>query len=118
MGSEYAGSLSSDLASPISTTSSGGIDDLLSPNAPTSNTGRPRRHGNDNGGGGGVTFAKTTVEVAGPSGGGPTEQEDEEQAYSSGGVSALAFEFANFGYKICFNHWECLDCCRPILWSL
>ncbi|KAM7538314.1 hypothetical protein Aperf_G00000076912 [Anoplocephala perfoliata] len=80
LGSEYAGSLSSDLASPISTTSSGGIDDLLSPNASTSNTSRTRRHGNDNGGGGGVTFAEKPVEVSGP-----TEQEDEEQAYSSGG---------------------------------
>ncbi|VUZ51535.1 unnamed protein product [Hymenolepis diminuta] len=83
-GSDYAGSLSSDLASPISTTSSGGIDDLLSPNASTVNSGRGRRHGNDNGSGG-VAFAQSPVEVPEPRSSRAEQEEDEEQTYSSGG---------------------------------
>lgn len=84
--SDYVGSLSSDLGSPISTGSSGGIDDLLSPNATasaasTSVSARPRRHGAE----GGVAFAETPDEHQPVSDKG--QEEDEEQAYSSGGVS-------------------------------
>ncbi|VDM33781.1 unnamed protein product [Hydatigera taeniaeformis] len=90
---DYVGSLSSDLGSPISTGSSGGIDDLLSPNAATSATstslsGRPRRHGTE----GGVAFAETPYEhrVVGDK----EQEEDEEQAYSSGGVELkIVLEF-------------------------
>ncbi|KAL5110563.1 Leucine-rich repeat-containing protein 1 [Taenia crassiceps] len=82
--SDYVGSLSSDLGSPTSTGSSGGIDDLLSPNATTSAASasvftRPRRHGAE----GGVAFADTPDEHQPVSDKG--QEEDEEQAYSSGG---------------------------------
>ncbi|KAL5964544.1 hypothetical protein TSMEX_007723 [Taenia solium] len=82
--SDYVGSLSSDLGSPISTGSSGGIDDLLSPNttgsaASTSVPARPRRYGTE----GGVAFAETPDEHQPVNDKG--QDEDEEQAYSSGG---------------------------------
>ena len=82
--SDYAGSLSSDLASPISTGSSGGIDNLLSPNATSNSSGEPRRHGIE----GGVAFAVSPGEARDTgSGRSKPEEEEEEQAYSSGGVN-------------------------------
>nr|CDS17152.1 cell polarity protein [Echinococcus granulosus] len=81
---DCVGSLSSDLGSPISTGSSGGIDELLSPNATVSaaSTSLSRklcRHGAE----GGVAFAETPGEHRFVTGKG--QEEDEEQAYSSGG---------------------------------
>lgn len=80
--SDYAGSLSSELASPISTGSSGGIDDLLSRNATSNSSSRPRRQDTE----GGVAFAVPQGEERDVSSG-RNREEEEEQAYSSGGVN-------------------------------
>nr|CDS30895.1 cell polarity protein,leucine rich repeat [Hymenolepis microstoma] len=83
-GSDYAGSLSSDLTSPISPTSSAGIDDLISSNVSTSNSGRGRHNGNDSGGPG-VAFAESPLEGPGSHASRAERVKDEEQEYSSGG---------------------------------
>uniref|UniRef100_A0A158QIN5 Protein lap4 n=1 Tax=Rodentolepis nana TaxID=102285 RepID=A0A158QIN5_RODNA len=83
-GSDYAGSLSSDLTSPVSPTSSAGIDDLLSTNVSTSNSGRGRHNGNDNGGPG-VTFAESPLEGPGSHASRADREKDDEEEYSSGG---------------------------------
>uniref|UniRef100_A0A5K3EPP3 PDZ domain-containing protein n=1 Tax=Mesocestoides corti TaxID=53468 RepID=A0A5K3EPP3_MESCO len=84
--SDYLGNGSSDLASPVSSGSSGGIDDLLSANVrppvPHDDDGAsPSRQSRSAGGGGAsVAFA----DVSTPKGV-VNQRDEEEQAYSSGG---------------------------------